>query len=161
MAAAPPLRYRILLDPPPRIAISGGRIVYTATPAHWSWEIPVQDLRVLGEYTTDHGPFEDDYFFVFVTSADGGWYEASFYAEGWDVFLNDLGAYLRHDLRPGLGPSARFKSRVIWPPRLAGQELFDVVPESPSRNLLRRIRQSILPDVHLRFTAEVLREIGS
>jgi hypothetical protein len=41
------------------------------------WDLPISEIRVIGEATNDHGPFGDDYFFCFATDA-GCWQEASF-----------------------------------------------------------------------------------
>ncbi len=46
------------------------------------WTVNLQDVRLIGEYTTANGPLIDDYFFVFLTAKENGWHEASFYASG-------------------------------------------------------------------------------
>jgi len=44
--------------------------------------MPIGDIRVIGEFTNDHGPAMDDYFLVFVTREQ--FFEAFFYANGLD-----------------------------------------------------------------------------
>jgi len=81
---------------------SSGRIwiknktIHYESPKYGDWEIPVCEIRVVGEHTNQSGPHVDDYFYVLLTTS--GWYEASLYAEGRDRFL----AYLdgRHAKMP-------------------------------------------------------------
>src|SRR5262245_32940237 len=87
------------------------------------WELPIKSIRVFGEATNDHGPYVDDYFFCFATSA-GEWYEASFYAEGREEFLRAFGTALECELTTKLVASTDFNSNVLWPPHLAGLKMF-------------------------------------
>ncbi|MCF7956681.1 MAG: hypothetical protein K9M75_12835 [Phycisphaerae bacterium] len=89
-----------------------------------TWELAVSEIKVIGEYTNQNGPFADDYFYVFITNLDV-WYEASFYAHGRDSFFRKLGAELHQELHGTLVASADFNSNIIWPPSLAGKEMFE------------------------------------
>ena len=113
---------RILLD---------GDIIRYRSAVYGDWDLPVLDVRIMGEATNQNGPFADDYFFCFATGP-GMWREASFYAEGRDEFLRALGAKLGILLELDLCHSADFASRVLWPPALAGEPMFrfdDIAPE--------------------------------
>ncbi|MHA3774488.1 hypothetical protein ACXR0O_23435 [Verrucomicrobiota bacterium sgz303538] len=133
-------------------------IVYTL-PNREAWRVPIADLRVIGEFTNTDGPYADDYFFVFITCDQ--WFEASFYAEGRDTLLAGLGQRLHHKLQTGLCDSTSLVSRVLWPARLESHPLFDLVPEERSRNIFGRLRQWVLPRVHMHFTDEVKGEFES
>ena len=94
------------------------------------WELPVCDIRVIGEMTNDHGPFVDDYSFCFATDGDS-WYEGSFYAEGREEFLNSLAIVLGCKLTLRLVGSTDYDSNVLWPPHLAGTPMFSFKPVQP------------------------------
>src|SRR5262245_31474857 len=107
-----------------RIWIAGGVIHY-----QWprgSWQLPVSQVKVIGEHTDDHGPYADDYHFVFLSASN--LYEASFYADGRDSFLAGLSDLLQFEISCGLTNSTDFRSRVMWPEDIAGQPFFDFVP---------------------------------
>ena len=101
------------------------------------WDLPLSDVRIIGEATNQSGPFVDDYFFCFATGPSL-WREASFYAEGRDEFLRALGAKLGNPLEVGLCHSADFASRVLWPPTLAGEPMFRF-DDIPQKGLLGKL----------------------
>ena len=141
-------------NPSGSIRLEKEAIVYSVDGADL-WRIRLGNVRVIGEYTIDHGPGFDDYFFVFVTERADCWFEASFYADGTNAFLQGLSARLEHELRAGLCNSTDFKSRVLWPPQLEGEELFVFVPETKAKTILGKVRQSILPHVFFELSEPV------
>jgi hypothetical protein len=140
------------------IRLQDDTIVYTI-PGGDGWQSPVSGVRVIGEFTDDHGPVVDDYFFVFLARDE--YFAASFYAEGRDPFLAELGQRLNHTLRSGLCHSTSLASRVLWPARLEGHAMFELVPEEPAGTILGRLRQRVLPRGQVHFTDEVQRELTS
>ena len=141
-----------------RIQLDGDVIRYRSA-VYGDWDLPVSELRIVGECTNQDGPVVDDYFFCFATGP-GMWFEASFYAEGRDEFLEALGVKLGARLVTGLCHSTDFASRVLWPPSLAGEPMFaytELPPEGLIGRLLRipRNRQTYTERV-----AEVLAEDG-
>ena len=92
----------------------------------------MSEVRIIGEATNQNGPFADDYFFCFATGPEM-WRETSFYAEGRDEFLRELGGgKLGSRLEAGLCHSADFASRGAWPSCIAGEPMFrfdDVAPK--------------------------------
>lgn len=100
------------------------------------WSIPVSSIKLIAEYTNSDGPAIDDYFFVFLTAAEGGWHEASFYAEGRDATLQALREKIGAPLRCGLCGSTDYRSRILWPTHLEGQPLMDVSPGPTGRQKL-------------------------
>ena len=121
------------------LSCGGGLLSYRSAAGDWS--IDVSDIRLVGEYTTAHGPWADDYFLVFLTAPENGWYEASFYAKGRDEVLPILEEALSATIRLGLCNSANWKSRIIWPLHLADKVLIDLVPH---KTALGRFRQKWL-----------------
>jgi hypothetical protein len=87
------------------------------------WNLPLSEVRIIGESTNQNGPIADDYFFCFATGSER-WLEASFYADGHDEFLHALEERLGSELTLDLYGSTDFASRVLWPPSLAGQPMF-------------------------------------
>ena len=128
------------------ISCKDGVISYRAVSVGWA--IRLEDIRLIGEYTTANGPYMDDYFLVFITSLENGWYEASFYADGFEKVLEQLTAFLGEPVDAGLCNSAEFKSRIIWPPECAGRELLEVIPPSETsffKRLFSCVESKIAP----------------
>jgi len=96
-----------------------------ASPIYGSWEIPITEVVAFGEYTTDNGPYIDDWFMVFVTR-DFGWVEASNYCEDRDEVRTKLAKHWSLESLSGkLWGSTTFNNRVIWPLDLAELPLFE------------------------------------
>jgi hypothetical protein len=120
------------------IALVGGAVVYRVSGAGWT--VNLADVRLIGEYTTENGPFVGDYFLVFLTAEQSGWYEASLYATGLDSFLTELGVALGAPIRLALCGSTDWKTRAFWPPSVEGEPLLITVPRATR---LGRLWQSI------------------
>jgi hypothetical protein len=119
-----------------RIWLEDGAIHYHSQ-NYGSWKLPIAEIRVIGEYTNQNGPFLDDWFIAFVL-APNGWYEASMYAEGNDEFRASLANELGEDALVGrLYSSTDFASRIIWPRSLHGEPFlrFTTLPGSWWREL--------------------------
>jgi hypothetical protein len=98
-----------------------------ASPVYGTWQVPLGEIIVFGEYTTDNGPHIDDWFMVFVTK-DFNWVEASNYCAGSDAVRNELARQWGvESLHGKLWRHTDFASRVIWPLALADQPLFEFV----------------------------------
>jgi hypothetical protein len=135
--------------------IEGGNIHYQYPGG--SWEVRTSELKIIGEHTDDLGP-ANDYFFVFLTTTFS--YEASFYAEGSEHFLRMLSRELGVKLECGLVSSTTFNSRVMWPPKLEGQALFNFVPRARGRGPWSRVKDWVLPLVEYQLADEVKAELG-
>jgi hypothetical protein len=127
------------------LRFDGSLITYTSQ-HYGSFSIPLSEIAVIGEFTTNNGPFIDDWFLVFVRHGGGEWFEASIYAEGVESFWEQLSAALGSTMVGSLSASTEFASRIIWPIALAGRPLFRFSPVTDS-GLLRRIKLSMLPEV--------------
>ncbi len=115
-----------------------GEIIRYRSSVYGDWDLPVSEVRMIGEAADPNGPVIDDYFFCFATGPEQ-WVEASFYADGRDEFLRALGAKLGAPLECGLCHSTDYASRVLWPPSLAGEPMFhyeDLPPEGVLGRLL-------------------------
>ena len=95
----------------------------------WEWAVRLTDVRLIGEYTTANGPYEDDYFLVFLTAKENGWHQASFYSTGSQELMAALGKELDISIELGLISSVEYRTRILWPPSLQGKPLMQVVPK--------------------------------
>jgi hypothetical protein len=103
------------------------------------WEVPVSEVRVIGEYTTEGGPWADDWF-VLLVGKDGNWFEAPADVHNLGVVLTGLGERLQAPIAVALANSTSFRSRILWPPSLQGQQLLDFRPRRFRNWLLRLTR---------------------
>jgi len=115
------------------------------------WELGINDLAVLGEYTCDS--IGDDYFLIFVT-ASGDRYEASFYANERDEFLTKLGLNLGLQLECCLCNSTELNSRVMWPEEITNKPLFKFVP-TKANTIVKRIKEWVIPTSEIYFSHDV------
>lgn len=118
--------------PPELLSVAGHVVKYGDT------MMQVEDIGVIGEYTTPNGPWEDDYFVVFV-DRDGKRLEVpdtAFTPAATDELRRSLGS----DFAFGLANSTDFNSRILWPPKFAGKPLY-VFTKVPARGFTRRVLQ--------------------
>lgn len=118
------------------------------------WHMPNGDtvsieldlVVVIGEYTTAHGPFIDDWFLAFVYK-NGDWKEISVYAEGYDELMQYLSTLLGIDLTKAfLANSTNWKSYVRYPVNLERKELFVLIPPKgykPATTIFRKIKLAL------------------
>ncbi len=131
-----------------------GHIISYVSSHFGSFSVPVAEVAVIGEFTTDNGPFIDDWFLACICR-DGNWFEASAYADGFNDVLEGLSAILGTSVCCELYGAADFASRIIWPSSLAGHPLFEF-SGAAGAGFLQRLRLAILPQICRSLTPEVL-----
>lgn len=103
-------------------------------------------VGVIGIYTTNSGPYADDWFLAFVHS-NGTWQEISVYADGYDELTSYLSGLYDTDLTtPSLTSSTVWASAIRYPKHLAGKELFVLQPPKgykPPTNLLQILKSGL------------------
>ena len=100
------------------------------------FQIDINKLFYIGEYTTDAGPLLDDWFLVFSDNIND-WREVSVnYFE--KEFFVQLGEKLNCKLNIGLANSTNWNSRIIYPKELEGKELFDF-KSMPTEGFINKI----------------------
>ena len=87
------------------------------------WSIPLEEIIVIGEFTTENGPYLDDWFLTLITAKT--WCEIPIGTEGIDIFLNELGEKLKSELALQLINSTDWKTRIIWPLASQNKKLYD------------------------------------
>lgn len=120
-------------------------VIYYRSSDYGTWSLPLRDIVLVGEYTNDHGPYLDDWFMVFMKK-EREWGEASVYADGRDEFRMALSKALGAEIQPALTSHTDFWSRIIWPPELKDQSLFDFRKARGSR-VLRKLKLAVIPEV--------------
>ena len=137
-----------------------GRLITYTSRLFGAFTVRVENVAVIGEFTTDNGPVVDDWFVVFVLRGGAEWFEASVYSEGHEACREQLSAILGAPLRHGLAASTDFASRIMWPAQVAGLPLFEFTTVSSSA-FLRRLKLAVLPEVRRVLSPEVLSVAGT
>ena len=86
-------------------------------------EIPISDIKLIGEYTTENGPHLDDYFIVFYYS-ENSYAEISMYAENLIEMIDELETKIGGKLKSHLTSSAVWNSNILWPNASKGETLW-------------------------------------
>ena len=129
------------MDHPAKLEIAGETVQATLNGSP-VWKFATPALVLIGEYTTNEGPYFDDYSVVFVTNENGKAFFAkvSFYAEGREQVFSVLEKTLGQPLLLELYASTDWNSRVVWPPALSGRPfLRPVKPTSTLNAFMRRL----------------------
>jgi hypothetical protein len=114
-------------------------------------------MVLAGEWTNDHGPWCDDYFYFFVAGRPLSFYETPVYA---NTKLSDsLAQYLGVSLATDLAGSTDFNSRIMWPPEMKGSSLFHYRREYRGPGWLNRMWDRILPLVRAELAPEIVKFI--
>lgn len=93
-----------------------------------SWKVNLNDIALVGEYSTQDGPGGDDHF-VCIVGKDGTRYDVS-HEEGAVQLLNELEVNLGQPLTPQLVLSTDFRSCILYPQCAVGRPLF-LMPKKP------------------------------
>lgn len=109
------------------------------------WSLPIASIILVAEYTTNEGPYVDDYFLIFVTSEEGKLYfsTCSFYSDGRDEALSALQQRLGSPISFGLQGSIEWRSRVAWPIKMVETEYFTFT-EVPANTLREKLKKRLL-----------------
>jgi hypothetical protein len=123
------------------------------------WQVAIDRILLLAEYTTNEGPWGDDYFLMFVESDNGKFNlaRASLYSEGTGEVLRELGKRWAAKIETRLHNSTGWKSRVLWPFELAGTEFFDFKEVDPL-TISGKLRKLALGPVYEYFPSQPVRQ---
>jgi len=100
-------------------------IEYVRPSGKKAWSLQISDIVLVAEYTTNDGPWLDDWFLEFVTMSSDRlyFYHCTMYVDGiyevQDVLIRRLNAI------PQLAGCTEWDSRVLWPPHLVGKPYFE------------------------------------
>lgn len=108
------------------VRLEGGDVVLEHAARGEGVRFALDALLAVGERTDASGPYGDDWVVVLV-ARDGTWLEIPTEAGGFDAWWAELARVLG-PLELALGNSTSLASRIVWPPALAGERLFDFEP---------------------------------
>ncbi len=86
--------------------------------------VDLKTVKVIGEMTTEADPVMIDWYLVLVDTSNEEHYLPA-YATGFDSALSQLSEYFQSDMTPKLASSIHFKSNILYPTLLAGQDLLE------------------------------------
>lgn len=113
------------------------------------WRTPINALLLIAEYTTNAGPWGDDYFLNFWSWERGEFVRSAITA--YAVDLNEtfqiLGRKLGTELKLELIGSTEWASRVMWPPQLTGYPYF-TFREIPPANWREKLSYRCFGPMH-------------
>jgi hypothetical protein len=117
----------------PSLEVSGSTLCFRGDGIALNWSVEIKDIILIAEYTTNEGPYVDDYYIIFVTIENGKAYFAScmLYADGTTVALAELKERFGMLSEFGLLRSTEWVSRVMWPVHLAGSDYFQFTEVKP------------------------------
>ncbi len=89
------------------------------------WDVLGEQIRCLGESTAESPTGGEDWTLCVILDLQGAWIEGSLFAAGRNDALQWLSIRLGCSLELKLANGSPFRSRVMWPIRLADQPLFN------------------------------------
>lgn len=120
------------------LAVSEDALEYRDRHGHLLWHLKPENIVLVGEYTTNEGPWGDDWFLVFAVSNKIPYFvTCSVYSNGRDEALEFLRT--RFHIEPKLTNSTEWKSVVLWPRAIEGAPLIEFSERGP-RNWRERFR---------------------
>ena len=118
--------------------VSEDVLEYRDERGHLLWQLKPENIVLVAEYTTNEGPFGDDWFLVFAVANKIPYFmTCSVYSDGRDAALEFLRT--RFAIEPKLTNSAEWKSVVLWPKAIEGATLIEFSQREP-RNWRERFR---------------------
>ncbi|WP_316772338.1 hypothetical protein [Pedobacter frigiditerrae] len=117
-----------------QIELIGSSVVRTVN-GQTVFEIPISEIKAIGEFTTSNGPFLDDWFLTLITKNE--WHEIPMDVIGVDEFFLNLGEVLGVKLEYQLTNSTIWKTRIMYPESLKERELYNMVKKR-SKNFFKR-----------------------
>jgi hypothetical protein len=100
-----------------QLRIDESFLIYASDSGGQGWSLPIDAIVLIAEFTTDEGPWVEDYFLTFVTIEDGQTFCSTCPVfAGTDTVLTEISR--RFDVSIGLTlvKSTEWKSRILWPP---------------------------------------------
>jgi len=120
------------------IAVLEDALKYSDESGHILWHINANNIVLVAEYTTNEGPFGDDWFLVFAAGDKRTlFFTCSVYSDGVENLLEYL--HVRFGVAPKLQEKNDWKSVVLWPKTIADAPLIEFSQREP-HNWRERLR---------------------
>jgi hypothetical protein len=104
-------------------------------------EIPLDKVKVIGEYTTSDGPLVDDWFYLFILSQTD-LRQVSAYATTLSSVLESISLRYNCEIVGHLSHSTTFQSNILWPSQLKGQKVYDISMTTKPMTIWEKLRLS-------------------
>jgi hypothetical protein len=117
------------------------------------WQFKVSEILLIAEWTDDSGPYLDDYFYFFVAGTPPRFFEAPVSANA--SLIEALTELMGSSFHSVLASTTSFRSNVMWPPALAGRDLFVYSSQRRSAGVWNSVKDRLLPLVHSELTPEI------
>jgi hypothetical protein len=88
-------------------------------------EIPIAEIKMIGEYTNDKGPFQDDWYVSFYYG-ENEYFEFSMNTNEIMDMLSNLGKRLNSEIIPSLFSSTDWKSQILFPQKYKGNPIWEI-----------------------------------
>lgn len=105
-----------------RLTIAGDTITFQSD-HYGAWQLALADIALVGEYTTEEGPFAEDHLLVLVDH-HGNDHEIPISSEGRELLIHHLERKFQSPIELTLVASTRFASAILLPAALRGQPLY-------------------------------------
>jgi hypothetical protein len=139
------------------LTAGNGLLSYNDAEGNSLWQMPLERIVLLAEFTNDEGPKREDHFLVFWSFEEGELHRAlaGFHAEGREETIKSLSDYWQIELKLELAASGQWASRVVWPKELEDHQYLGL-EEIPAATLRQKIRGALFgPVQHYLPTEEV------
>lgn len=136
-----------------------GQLGYDDAEGNHLWQMPLERIVLVAEFTNDEGHKREDHFLVFWSFEDGELHRAlaGFHAGGRDETVHALSEYWQTELKLDLPESGQWKSRVVWPKELEDHQYL-ALEEMPAANLRQKIRGALFGPVQQYLPTEEVSE---
>lgn len=114
-------------------------------------EIPIDQIKLIAEYTTTNGPFRDDWFLL-IYNDKAECFEISMYAENIQEMMSELGELMDFKLFGTLYASVDWISNIHYPTEFSGEKLWKVV-KTEKKSILDKLKSLLgINKVKLKLT---------
>jgi hypothetical protein len=100
--------------------------------------IPLNKVKVIGEYTTSDGPYADDWFYLFILSPTD-LRQVSAYAANISAVLESMSSRYKCEIVGHLAHSTAFDSNVLCPSQLRGTKVYETTAEHKPTTIWQRV----------------------
>jgi hypothetical protein len=137
-----------------RTYIKDGVIIWATDKSEILVQIPIKDIKIVGEFTTNAGPIQDDWFYIFILDKEDI-RQVSAYAIGTEEVLKQVGQQINADIFGQLAASSDWKTNILWPTILRGRELFKTTDKRQT-NIWEKLKSKIgLADKKVELTDDL------
>jgi hypothetical protein len=120
-----------------RLSVLQSAIEYRDANGRLLWHIKSENIVLVAEYTTNEGPFGDDWFLVFGIEHGPLFFTCTVYSDGAEALFDLLRTQFA--ITPKLTNSTEWKSVVLWPKSIEGAALIEFSQREP-QNWRERLR---------------------